>query len=88
VFAGAEWFVVALSGSLVRLMADSGEVTVGGDGLPGRRAPQVSSPQPRQIDRELTTRWEEPTRAGLSSSPRGRMRRSATPGQGTAEVVK
>jgi hypothetical protein len=28
VFAGAEWSVVALSGSLVRLMADSGEVTV------------------------------------------------------------
>lgn len=28
VFAGAEWSVVALSGSLIRLMADSGEVTV------------------------------------------------------------
>jgi hypothetical protein len=28
VFAGAKWSVVALSGSLIRLMADSGEVTV------------------------------------------------------------
>ena len=28
VFAGAQWSVVALSGSLVRLMAESGEVTV------------------------------------------------------------
>jgi hypothetical protein len=28
VFGGAEWQVVALSGSLIRLLADSGEVTV------------------------------------------------------------
>ena len=35
VFSGAEYSVVALSGSLVRLLADSGDAVGGRDGLPG-----------------------------------------------------